>query len=103
MSANTPSMPTFAGKPSASSKGRKASSEEKPKNQSPRTLSTEEIGCVAGDLWSSLDKDGAQTLAAIKKAVDAPNDLVLAAIGWLAREEKIDFSGDSRAVKISLR
>jgi hypothetical protein len=50
-----------------------------------------------------LDRDGTQTIAAIKKSVDAPGDVVVAAIGWLAREDKLDFSGDSRSVKISLR
>jgi hypothetical protein len=66
-------------------------------------LSAEEIGHVAGEVWACLDRDGTQTIAAIKKAVNAPGDLVVAAIGWLAREDKLDFSGDSRTVKISLR
>jgi hypothetical protein len=87
----------------APSKGRQPSSEKKPASPAQRSLSTEEIGQVAGDLWRALDTDGAQTLAAVKKAVDAPNDLLLAAIGWLAREDKLEFSGNSRSLKISLR
>jgi hypothetical protein len=90
-------------KPSAPSKGRNDAAEDTFTSPSQRALSTEEIGHVAGDLWSYLDKDGAQTIAAIKKGVNAPNDLVLAAIGWLAREDKLSFSGNSRSVKISLR
>jgi hypothetical protein len=50
-----------------------------------------------------LDTAGAQNLAAIKKAIDAPNDLTLAAIGWLAREDKLEFSNSGRVLKISLR
>ena len=71
--------------------------------RSPGTFSTIEIGHVAGDVWGLLVNDGSLTLAAIKKAVDAPGDLVLAAIGWLAREDKLEFSTQGRSVKVSLR
>jgi hypothetical protein len=58
---------------------------------------------VAGKLWHCLNEDGGQSLANIKKAVDVPSDLVLAAIGWLAREDKLVFSNSGRSVTISLR
>ena len=61
------------------------------------------IGHAAGEIWGLLSTNGDQTLAAIKKSVDAPSDMVLAAIGWLAREDKIDFTTSGRTVKISLR
>jgi hypothetical protein len=66
-------------------------------------ISNEQIGHVAGELWRLLDKEGAQNLAAIKKATGASNELVLAAIGWLAREDKLDFTASGRSVKVSLR
>ena len=62
-----------------------------------------EIGHAAGDVWGALSRKGALTLAAIKKEVKAPGDVVVAAIGWLAREEKLDFDTAGRTVKISLR
>jgi hypothetical protein len=102
-SAEIPSVPASKGNALAPVKGRPAPAEKRATNQSQRSLSAEEIGQVAGDLWHVLDTDGPQTLAAIKKAVDAPNDFVLAAIGWLAREDKLEFSGNSRSLKISLR
>src|ERR1700712_1059935 len=71
--------------------------------RSPGTFSTTEIGHVAGDVWGFLVRDGAQTIAVIKKSVDAPADVVLAAIGWLAREDKLKFSTHGRSVKVSLR
>jgi hypothetical protein len=71
--------------------------------RSPGVFSSTEIGHVAGDVWGFLVRDGAQTIAAIKKSVDAPPDLVLAAIGWLAREDKLEFSTQGRSVKVSLR
>jgi Winged helix-turn-helix domain (DUF2582) len=66
-------------------------------------LSNEQIGQVAGQIWRQLDEHGAQTLAAIKKSVDAPGDLVLAAVGWLAREDKLEFAASGKSRKISLR
>jgi len=68
-----------------------------------RTLSSDEIGHVAGEVWGLLHSHGDQTLAAIKKSVDAPADLIVAAIGWLAREGKLDFATDGRTEKVSLR
>jgi hypothetical protein len=62
-----------------------------------------EIGHAAGDVWGALSRKGPLTLAALKKEVKAPADAVVAAIGWLAREEKLDFDTASKAVKISLR
>lgn len=62
-----------------------------------------EIGHVAGDLWGVLSRKGPSTLVTLKKEVKAPADIVAAAIGWLAREEKLDFDTAGRTVKISLR
>jgi hypothetical protein len=71
--------------------------------RTPGSFSGIEIGHVAGDVWGLLGRDGGQTIAAIKKSIDAPGDVVLAAIGWLAREDKLEFSANGRSVKISLR
>jgi hypothetical protein len=68
-----------------------------------QAFSPHEIGNVAGEIWGLLTNDGEQTLAGIKKSVDAPADIVLAAIGWLAREDKLEFATSGRTVKISLR
>lgn len=66
--------------------------------------SNHEIGQVAGKLWQTLDVEGSQSIAALKKSSTASNDLVLAAVGWLAREDKLKFSFDgSRSVKVSLQ
>lgn len=73
------------------------------KAAAPRLISPPEIGRVAGDVWALLDRDGAQTVAAIKKSVDAHADIVMAAIGWLAREDKLEFAMKGRQLTISLR
>jgi Winged helix-turn-helix domain (DUF2582) len=71
--------------------------------RSPGAFSTIEIGHVAGDVWGLLSRDGDITISAIKKSIDAPADVVLAAIGWLAREDKVEFSTQGRSVNVSLR
>jgi hypothetical protein len=86
----------------------KGSSARTPRSSAPpaaakRILDQDEIGSVAGLVWHTLSEQGDQSLAALKKAVDAPGDLVLAAIGWLAREGKLNFDASNRALKISLR
>ena len=66
--------------------------------------SNHQIGQVAGKLWKTLDGQGSQSLAALKKSTNDPDDLVVAAVGWLAREDKLDFStNDGRSVKVSLQ
>jgi hypothetical protein len=67
-----------------------------------KQLSTESIGEAAGAIWSCLDSNGPQTLAKLKKTVDAPADVTLAAVGWLAREGKLVFETSAKAVTISL-
>jgi hypothetical protein len=68
-----------------------------------RGLSAEEIGKTAGDIWVVLSSRGEQTMAGLKKSVDAPDDLVVLALGWLAREDKVSFETNGRATKISLK
>jgi Winged helix-turn-helix domain (DUF2582) len=69
----------------------------------PPTLSAHHIGAVAGEVWAVLASGDGQTLAAIKKKVAAPPDVVLAAVGWLAREGKLEFATSGRTVKLSLK
>ncbi len=81
-----------------------ADSDEMPSVRGPlRTLTHDDIGQVAGLTWQLLNEQGEQSLAAIKSSLDAPSDLVLAGIGWLAREDKLWFATKGRSVVISLR
>ena len=68
-----------------------------------RVLSEQQIGKVAGEIWHVLAEQGGQSMTALKKSIDAPTELVLAALGWLAREGKLDFATSGQAVKVSLR
>ena len=68
-----------------------------------RALSNEQIGEVAGEVWHMLEGQEGQTVAAVKKSVNAPPDVATAAIGWLAREDKINFVKAGRTMKLTLR
>jgi hypothetical protein len=89
-------------RPSANRNGASPTA-SKSRSKTPRPVSSPEIGRVAGEIWTLLSNNGEQTLAAIKKSVDASSDVVLAGIGWLAREDKLDFATSGRTLKISLR
>jgi len=60
------------------------------------------IGTVAGMIWRYLDGNGPVTLSKLAKEIDAPRDLVMQGIGWLAREGKIQLEETPRARMISL-
>ncbi len=68
-----------------------------------QALSNEQIGQAAGEVWRVLTENDGQSLAALKKSIDAPADLVVAALGWLAREDKLEFVTSGRSLKVSLR
>ena len=61
-----------------------------------------EIGAVAGEVWHYLERHGEQTLAQIKKGVPRSADTITMALGWLAREGKIQFVLQGRVKKVAL-
>lgn len=66
-------------------------------------VTNEQIGHAAGEVWGALHDQGWQTLASVKKSTGGSADLTLLAIGWLAREGKIDFTTSGRSVKLALK
>ncbi len=66
-------------------------------------LGAEQIGMTAGSVWLYLSENGETSLTALKKEIGGAADLVLAAIGWLAREEKLDFTVNGKTVKVALK
>jgi len=63
----------------------------------------ERIGSTAGDLWHFLNDQGPQSITKLINALDAPRDTILQALGWLAREGKIQIDDDSRSRVVSLK
>lgn len=62
----------------------------------------ERIGQTAGAIWRLLDAEGPLAITRLVKEVDAPRDVVMQAIGWLAREDKIEIDEESRSKIVSL-
>ena len=63
----------------------------------------ESIGSIAGLVWEYLDQKGPVTLSKLAREINAPRDLVMQGVGWLAREEKIEFHPGDKSKLISLR
>ena len=63
----------------------------------------ESIGATAGKVWSYLHDNGKARLSGIEKSVKAPRAAVLMAIGWLAREGKLEFGQENRSTQVWLR
>jgi hypothetical protein len=99
-SANGTTVPLAAKTVAAKGSGGKSAAAKSAAKE--RTLSNHDIGEVAGEIWELLSTREA-TLAAIKKAVPAPAEVVVAAIGWLAREDKLAFATSRRVLKVSLK
>jgi len=61
---------------------------------------TEQVGLTAGDVWRLLNEQGPQTITQVVKKAGAPRDVVMQALGWLARESKIQVeeNGNRRMV-----
>lgn len=62
-----------------------------------------EIGDVAGVIWHTLDVNGEMTLAKLKKEVKADGSVFDWAVGWLAREDKIELARDKRLIRVWLK
>ncbi len=61
------------------------------------------IGDTAGLAWRILHENGPLSMAKVVKAVGGPRDVVMQALGWLAREDKIWIEEDGRTRVVSLR
>lgn len=92
-------------KPTASKKTAKKKSPNKPAATKPPAAIVSEaaIGETAGRIWGALEQDGQLTLASLKKASGVSADVTMMAVGWLAREAKLQFATSGRSVKVSLR
>jgi hypothetical protein len=60
------------------------------------------IGETAGKIYKTLEKTGEMTMAKLLKEVGADDALFNQAVGWLARENNINFSKIGKNVKVSL-
>jgi Winged helix-turn-helix domain (DUF2582) len=62
-----------------------------------------EIGDAAGRIWQYLDKHGATTPGSLSQRMKLSSQIAAMAIGWLAREGKLNFIKEGRTMKVDLR
>jgi hypothetical protein len=63
----------------------------------------DQVGEAAGLIWRVLDAEGPHTLAQLKKKVPGNGDLTSLAVGWLAREDKIELAIAKKTLRIQLK
>lgn len=61
-----------------------------------------EIGETAGAVWRQLDSCGPMSFTRLVKQLGRPRDLVMQAIGWLAREGKLVVREERRGRVVEL-
>ncbi len=62
-----------------------------------------QVGETAGKVWNLLNDQGPQTLAQLKKKLNGNGEVLGFAIGWLAREDKLEFATEKKTVRIQLK
>ena len=62
-----------------------------------------QVGETAGCIWKTLSVEGPQTLAQLKRRLKGTGELVLLAVGWLAREDKIELATERKDLRIQLK
>ena len=62
----------------------------------------DQIGAMAGQVWQRLQQ-GPTTVSRLKTSVGGSPELLNQAIGWLAREDKLQFEMNGKSLKISLK
>lgn len=60
------------------------------------------IGTIAGQIWQFLREHEPITVSKLAREMDAPRDLIMQGVGWLAREGKIEFQQGARKKQIRL-
>lgn len=62
------------------------------------------VGETAGKIWRSLSSEGPQTVTQLKKKVNGSSEVVNLALGWLAREDKVDLTQlDKKTIRVQLK
>ena len=62
-----------------------------------------QIGETAGEIWHFLNENGPTSVSGLVNTIDAPRDLVMQGLGWLAREDKVDVEETKRGKIVMLR
>ena len=62
----------------------------------------EQVIETAGKIWRFLGQNGQTNVSQLAKSLKDKNEVVLQALGWLAREDKINYTVKNRRTFVSL-
>lgn len=65
-------------------------------------MNNEVIGTNAGIIWNALNEKNGQTIKELRKSTKLKEKPVYAALGWLAREAKIELTETEEDVVVTL-
>jgi len=62
-----------------------------------------QVGAVAGEVWRLLEQSGPLSLAQLKKKLNGSSELLGFAVGWLAREDKLEILVEKKSFRVQLK
>jgi len=62
-----------------------------------------QVGETAGKIWHLLNEEGPHSISQLKKKLNGSGELVNFALGWLAREDKVDITQQKKVFTVALR
>ncbi len=63
----------------------------------------DKIGLAAGDIWRKLKKEGETSLTLLNKKTGLPVNIFYMGLGWLTREDKINYRREKKVIYIALK
>ncbi|MCK4347218.1 MAG: winged helix-turn-helix domain-containing protein [Thermoplasmatales archaeon] len=63
----------------------------------------EEIGTVAGEIWDLLNEKSELSISGVVAEINASQSTAYMGLGWLARENKLEFVKKNRGVFVRLK
>ena len=62
-----------------------------------------QVGETAGQVWKLLASEGPQSAAQLKKKLSSKGEVLSMALGWLAREDKIELLNEKKTLVVQLK
>lgn len=63
----------------------------------------QKVGETAGLIWLALDSQGSLKMTALKRLLKTNDTVLNMALGWLAREDKIEMTASGRTFLVQLK
>jgi len=62
-----------------------------------------QVGETAGKVWHLLNDQGPQTILQLRKKIGGSGELLGFALGWLAREDKVNLRREKKVLRVALK